>query len=156
MPFRALAWPVTERMIRPAARLLLPLLLLLCGSALPLRAQAVARMHASATVAEPVQATVHGARVESAAGPVRVEVGVDLRGAVAWSVGGGDAARTASAMDAGGCGGWTGGTDGPAARDDDPATPRPLQRLTAVVRCAAPAAGELHPRPLEVRVMAVN
>ena len=119
--------------------LLFPILLLLCGAALPLGAQ-TGTVQVSLTIVEPAQATVEP-RVSlrrAADGQVQVETHVQLRGAVAWSLSG-SAVRPAT-LDAAepqaACGRWS-GSAAPAAEDG----PRFRRRLTARARCDVDAGG---------------
>ena len=120
--------------------LLFPILLLLCGAALPLGAQ-TGTVQVSLTIVEPAQATVEPqvSLHRAADGQVQVETHVQLRGAVAWSLSHSalrpatvDAAEAADPA----CGTWS-GSAAPAAGDG----PRFGRRLTARARCDVDAGG---------------
>lgn len=136
-------------------RYLLASLLLLCGTATPLRAQTGA-VQVSLTIVEPTQATVEPAVSVSRArdGQVQVETHVNLRGAVAWSLARSAvrpatlAPAPADAADDGACGAWSGSAAAQAGG------PRFGRRLTARATCAVQA-GSTGQAPLVV-VLAAN
>ncbi|HYW12790.1 MAG TPA: hypothetical protein VE871_12570 [Longimicrobium sp.] len=134
--------------------LLLSILLLLCGAALPLGAQ-TGSVQVSLTIVEPAQATVEPtATVRRAAdGQVQVETNVQLRGAVAWSLSP-TAVRPAAWAAAepaptNACGTWSG-----SAAPAENGGARFGQRLTASARCDA-GAGSSGQSPLVI-VLAAN
>ena len=136
--------------------LLLPILFLLCGAALPLKAQ-TGTVQVSLTIVEPTQATVEPRLSVHRApdGQLQVETHVNLRGAVAWSLSQ-RAVRPASLPGAdaeppaeNACGTWA-GSAAPAADDG----PRFGQRLTARARCEVDA-GSAGQAPLVI-VLAAN
>jgi hypothetical protein len=129
--------------------LLIPIFLL-CGAALPLRAQA-GTVQVSLTIVEPAQAAVEPqVSVRRAAdGQVQVETNVQLRGAVAWSLSRSAVrpATIAGAADAA-CGAWSG-----SAAPTDRGGPRFGRRLTARARCDVDA-GSTGQAPLVIMLAA--
>lgn len=120
--------------------LLFPILLLLCGAALPLGAQ-TGTVQVSLTIVEPAQATMEPTATvrRAAGGQVQVETNVQLRGAVAWSLSRNavrPAAWAASEPAADPCGAWSG-----SAAPAENGGPRFGQRLTASARCGVDAGG---------------
>jgi hypothetical protein len=135
-------------------RSLLVPIFLLCGAALPLRAQ-TGTVQVSLTIVEPTQATVEPqVSVRRAAdGQVQVETNVQLRGAVAWSLSR-SAVRPASIAGAEpaadpACGAWSG-----SAAPAESGGPRFGRRLTARARCDVDA-GSTGQAPLVI-VLAAN
>ena len=132
--------------------LLFPILLLLCGAALPLGAQ-TGTVQVSLTIVEPAQATMEPqvSLHRAADGQVQVETHVQLRGAVAWSLS--HSAVRPATLDAAepdaACGTWS-GSAAPAAGDG----PRFGRRLTARARCDVDA-GSTGQAPLVI-VLAAN